>query len=254
MEPFTRLTGRMVALPARDVDTDQITPARFLKVTDKLGLGKVLFRDWRYDAEGKPRPEFPLNRPEAQGATVLVAGDNFGCGSSREHAPWALLGFGFRVIVSTSFADIFRNNCLKNGVVPAVIDAASHAELMDLAQKEEEIQSHIREYDRLLAATEQAGIMFNPDTGHLLRGGHEVMACFEKHRSRIVHVHLKDVDAEGNWQPLGKGICDLPALLGWLKRVGYRGWVVAEEESQAAWQDAAQAIAVNRAALRAWGC
>ncbi len=136
MEPFTHLKGRMVALPARDVDTDQITPARFLKVTDKLGLGKVLFHDWRYDAEGKPRPDFPLNKPEAQGASVLVAGDNFGCGSSREHAPWALRGFGFRAIVSTSFADIFRNNCLKNGVLPIIIDAASHAELMEVAQKD----------------------------------------------------------------------------------------------------------------------
>jgi len=140
MEPFVRLIGRMVALPSRDVDTDQITPARFLKVTDKLGLGKVLFHDWRYDAEGKPRPEFPLNRPEAQGAAILVAGDNFGCGSSREHAPWALLGFGFRAIVSTSFADIFRNNCLKNGVLPVVIDPASHAELMELAQQDPRAQ------------------------------------------------------------------------------------------------------------------
>jgi sugar phosphate isomerase/epimerase len=110
------------------------------------------------------------------------------------------------------------------------------------------------EYDRLLAATEPTGMMFNPDTGHLLRGGHEVLACFQKYQRRIVHVHLKDVDAEGHWQPLGQGICDLAALLGWLQRVGYRGWVVAEEESQAAWQDAAQAIAVNRAALRLWGC
>jgi 3-isopropylmalate/(R)-2-methylmalate dehydratase small subunit len=136
MEPFTRLQGRMVALPARDVDTDQITPARFLKITDKAGLGKVLFYDWRFDAGGTPKPDSPLNRPDAQGAPILVAGDNFGCGSSREHAPWALASFGFRAVVSTSFADIFRNNCLKNGLLPIVVDAASHEELLELAQKD----------------------------------------------------------------------------------------------------------------------
>jgi 3-isopropylmalate/(R)-2-methylmalate dehydratase small subunit len=133
MEPISKFSGRVVPLPARDVDTDQIIPARFLKVTDKAGLGQYLFQDWRYDADDKPRPEFILNQPRAQGATVLVAGDNFGCGSSREHAPWALLGFGFRAVISTSFADIFRGNCLKNGLLPVAIDAASHATLMERA-------------------------------------------------------------------------------------------------------------------------
>jgi len=131
MEPFTRLTGRVVPLPARDVDTDQIIPARFLKVTDKVGLGKCLFHDWRYDAEGRPRPDFILNQPRAAGAPILLAGDNFGCGSSREHAPWALASFGFRAIISTSFADIFRGNCLKNDLLPVIVDAATHAALME---------------------------------------------------------------------------------------------------------------------------
>jgi 3-isopropylmalate/(R)-2-methylmalate dehydratase small subunit len=135
-EPITRFKGRLVPLPAANIDTDQIIPARFLKVIDKQGLGQNLFADWRYDATGRPKPEFILNQPRAAGATLLVAGDNFGCGSSREHAPWALLGFGFRAVVSTSFADIFRNNSLKNGLLPIVVDAATHAELMEIAQKD----------------------------------------------------------------------------------------------------------------------
>ena len=130
MAQFTTLTSRAVVFPQNDIDTDQIIPARFLKTTDKAGLGSSLFADWRYGPDGAPRPEFPLNAARAQGAQVLVAGDNFGCGSSREHAPWALTGFGFRAVVSTSFADIFRNNALKNGLVPVAIDAAAHASLL----------------------------------------------------------------------------------------------------------------------------
>jgi 3-isopropylmalate/(R)-2-methylmalate dehydratase small subunit len=131
MAQFTTLTSRVVVVPQNDIDTDQIIPARFLKTTDKTGLGASLFADWRYGPDGAPRPGFPLNAPRAAGAQVLVAGDNFGCGSSREHAPWALTGFGFRAVVSTSFADIFRNNALKNGLVPVAIDAAAHASLLE---------------------------------------------------------------------------------------------------------------------------
>jgi sugar phosphate isomerase/epimerase len=109
------------------------------------------------------------------------------------------------------------------------------------------------QYDRLLAATEAAGIMFNPDTGHMLRGGHDLLAMFQKHRARIVHVHLKDVDAAGQWQPMGRGISDYPALLGWLAQTGYRGWLVAEEESDAVWRDPAQAIADDREYLQSLG-
>jgi 3-isopropylmalate/(R)-2-methylmalate dehydratase small subunit len=129
MASFTTLTSRVVVLPVADIDTDQIIPARFLKTTDKHGLGKSLFADWRYQADGSPRPDFVLNQPGAAGARILLAGDNFGCGSSREHAPWALTGFGFTAVISTSFADIFKNNALKNGLVPVVVDAAAHAEL-----------------------------------------------------------------------------------------------------------------------------
>jgi 3-isopropylmalate/(R)-2-methylmalate dehydratase small subunit len=127
---FTTLRSRAVVLPTNDIDTDQIIPARFLKTTDKAGLGASLFSDWRYGPDGAPRPEFPLNAPRAEGCEVLIAGDNFGCGSSREHAPWALTGFGFRAVVSTRFADIFKSNALKNGLVPVAIDAASHAALL----------------------------------------------------------------------------------------------------------------------------
>ena len=118
MEPFKTIQSRVVVLPVNDIDTDQIIPARFLKVTDKTGLGASLFADWRYLPDGSPKPDFILNQPKSQGAQILLAGDNFGCGSSREHAPWALTGFGFRAVISTSFADIFRNNSLKNGLLP----------------------------------------------------------------------------------------------------------------------------------------
>jgi 3-isopropylmalate/(R)-2-methylmalate dehydratase small subunit len=127
---FTTLTSRAVVLPNTDVDTDQIIPARFLKITDKLGLGEKLFHDWRYLDDGTPNPAFVLNRPESRGAQILVAGHNFGCGSSREHAPWALVGWGLRAVVSTMFADIFRGNSLKNGLVPVTVGPAVHAELL----------------------------------------------------------------------------------------------------------------------------
>jgi len=129
MKPFTNFESRMVPLPINNVDTDQIIPARFLKTTSKLGLDKQLFNDWRYDAQGNPNPDFILNQPRGQGAQVLLAGDNFGCGSSREHAPWALTQFGFRAVISTSFADIFKQNSLKNSLLPIVVPADVHAEL-----------------------------------------------------------------------------------------------------------------------------
>jgi 3-isopropylmalate/(R)-2-methylmalate dehydratase small subunit len=130
MEPLKTIVSRTVVLPIENVDTDQIIPARFLKGTTKNGLGEKLFSDWRYDGEGNRRPDFVLNRPEANGAQVLVAGDNFGCGSSREHAPWALYDYGFRAVVSTSIADIFRNNALKNGLLPIVVEPGLHARLI----------------------------------------------------------------------------------------------------------------------------
>ena len=137
MQAITAFRGKVVPLPIDDIDTDQIIPARFLKTIEKLGLGENLFNDWRYLPDGSPDPQFVLNQRRAAGATVLLAGDNFGCGSSREHAPWALLGFGLRAVISTSFADIFRNNCLKNGLLPIIVDADAHAELLEAAGADE---------------------------------------------------------------------------------------------------------------------
>ncbi|MCC6190100.1 MAG: 3-isopropylmalate dehydratase small subunit [Anaerolineales bacterium] len=135
MPQFTTLTSRVAALPVNDVDTDQIIPARFLKATDKAGMGVHLFADWRYAADGSPRADFVLNQPQNQGAQVLLAGGNFGCGSSREHAPWALTGFGFRAVISTSFADIFCSNALKNGLLPVVVDAQTHRALFEMVEE-----------------------------------------------------------------------------------------------------------------------
>ena len=130
MEKFTPFESRMVLIARDNIDTDQIIPARFLKTISKAGLGDQLFYDWRYDAEGKPKPDFVLNQPESKACQVLLAGDNFGCGSSREHAPWALTQYGFRAVISTSFADIFKGNSLKNSLLPIVVPADAHAELM----------------------------------------------------------------------------------------------------------------------------
>src|ERR1700744_3824224 len=131
MEPIKTLRSHTAVIPSSNIDTDQIIPARFLTTTTREGLGKNLFADWRYDAQGAPRPEFLLNRPEAQGCRILVAGRNLGCGSSREHAPWALLDYGFRAVVSTEIADIFRNNSLKNGLLPIVVDEATSRWLIE---------------------------------------------------------------------------------------------------------------------------
>ncbi len=129
MIKFTAFESRMVRLPIDNIDTDQIIPARFLKTISKDGLGDQLFYDWRYDAAGQPKPDFILNTPAARSAKILLAGDNFGCGSSREHAPWALTQYGFRAVISTSFADIFRQNSLKNSLLPIVVPRDVHAEL-----------------------------------------------------------------------------------------------------------------------------
>ena len=131
MEPIRQLVSRTVVLPSPNIDTDQIIPARFLRTTVRAGLGRHLFADWRYGADGEPRAEFPLNQPAARGCAILVAGANFGCGSSREHAPWALLDYGFRAVISTEIADIFRSNSLKNGLLPIVLDEANAGWLLE---------------------------------------------------------------------------------------------------------------------------
>ena len=135
MAQFTSLTSRMMPLPVNDIDTDQIIPAQFLKVTDKNGLADALFFNWRYNDDKSPKEDVIINKPEAAGCQILLAGDNFGCGSSREHAPWALTAYGFRAVISTSFADIFRNNALKNGLIPIIVDEATHKMLFDLAEE-----------------------------------------------------------------------------------------------------------------------
>jgi 3-isopropylmalate/(R)-2-methylmalate dehydratase small subunit len=135
MAQFTTLTSRVVPLPINDIDTDQIIPAQFLKVTDKNGLADALFLNWRYNDDKSPKADFVLNKPESKGAQILLTGDNFGCGSSREHAPWALTSYGFRAVISTSFADIFRNNSLKNGLLPIIVDEATHKMLFDYIEE-----------------------------------------------------------------------------------------------------------------------
>ncbi len=131
MERIVTFSSRTAVIPATNIDTDQIIPARFLTTTTREGLGRHLFNEWRYDAQGAPRPEFALNRPETQGCRILVAGRNLGCGSSREHAPWALLDYGFKAVISTEIADIFCSNSLKNGLLPIVVDEATSAWLID---------------------------------------------------------------------------------------------------------------------------
>ena len=180
-------SSRTVVLPQANIDTDQIIPARFLKTTTRAGLGQHLFADWRFDDQGQPRPSFVLNQEAAGGAQVLVAGDNFGCGSSREHAPWALLDFGFRAVVSTSIADIFRANAVKNGLLPVVVDAQTHAML--LASPGAEVTIDL-EKQHLTAAGRTAAFPIDPfarfcllngtdELGFLLAQG-EAIAAFER--------------------------------------------------------------------------
>ena len=137
---FSQLESKTVVLPIENIDTDQIIPARFLKAISKDGMGDNLFCDWRYNPDGTPKPDFILNKPEAKGAQILVAGDNFGCGSSREHAPWAMADYGLRAVISTSFADIHRNNLLKNGIIPVVVEPAVHAEALAAGEKNLEFE------------------------------------------------------------------------------------------------------------------
>jgi 3-isopropylmalate/(R)-2-methylmalate dehydratase small subunit len=138
---FETFTSRVVPLPAENVDTDQIVPARYLKITDKAGLADALFRDWRFEADGRPKePPFVLDRPEMAGRRILLAGDNFGCGSSREHAPWALVSWGIQAVITTSCADIFRGNSLKNGLLPILVDPEQHRQLFELVRDDPDVE------------------------------------------------------------------------------------------------------------------
>jgi 3-isopropylmalate/(R)-2-methylmalate dehydratase small subunit len=169
MEPLRLIRSRTMVLPEADIDTDQIFPARFLTTTEGGGFADMLFADWRFDTNGKPRPAFALNRPEAAGCEVLVAGPNFGCGSSREHAPWALRDFGIRAVVSTSIADIFFSNALKNGLVPVRIDPEPHAWL--LANPGAEVEVDVAAGELRLPGGRTARFAIDPFARHCLLNG-----------------------------------------------------------------------------------
>lgn len=163
MPQFTHITSTAVILSMDDVDTDQIIPARYLKVTDKTGLGESLFADWRYHPDGSPKNEFPLNKDNARASKILFGGRNFGCGSSREHAPWALTGFGFRAVIAASFADIFRNNALKNGLLPVQLEPDDYSELARMLQDEPDTPITIDLHSQLVTAPGHAAWGFKID-------------------------------------------------------------------------------------------
>ncbi|MEO1288234.1 MAG: 3-isopropylmalate dehydratase small subunit [Chloroflexota bacterium] len=163
MEPINKVSGKIAPLPINDIDTDQIIPARFLKTTDKNGLGKQAFFDWRYNVDGTDKSDFVLNQPEYKEASVLIAGNNFGCGSSREHAPWALLGMGWKAVVSTEFADIFRNNALKNGLLPIIVDDETQQQLVSLAEEDPETSVSISLEDQTLQLPDGRKVEFPID-------------------------------------------------------------------------------------------
>ncbi|MBV8830584.1 MAG: 3-isopropylmalate dehydratase small subunit [Acidobacteriaceae bacterium] len=163
MEKFTTFTGRLAPLPIDNIDTDQIIPARFLKTTSKTGLGDSLFCDWRYEESGQPRADFILNRPEGHAAKVLLAGDNFGCGSSREHAPWALTQYGFRAVISTSFADIFRGNALKNSLLPIVVPPEAHKALFAAVSANPEVTVNVNLEEKTLTLPNGQKVTFPID-------------------------------------------------------------------------------------------
>jgi 3-isopropylmalate/(R)-2-methylmalate dehydratase small subunit len=199
MKPFTNFESRIVPLPINDVDTDQIIPARFLKTISKQGLDQQLFYDWRYDGQGRPKPDFILNQPRAKGAEVLLAGDNFGCGSSREHAPWALTQFGFRAVISMSFADIFRGNALKNSLLPIVVPADVHQALFAAIEKDPDARVKIDLAAQKLALPDGRAVEFPVDAfskqclldgvdelGYILKRD-AAIAAFEAHRTGSIN-------------------------------------------------------------------
>ena len=192
-EPIRTITSRTVVLDRDDVDTDQVIPARFLTVTEKQGLGRALFADWRFDGEGKPKADFVLNRPEAAGCRVLVVGKNFGCGSSREHAPWALHDFGFRAVVGASFADIFRNNALKNGLLPVVVPEALRRRLV--ASPGAEVTIDLGERTIALRDGTRAPFPIEPFSRYCLMEGVDELQ-FLLAQAEAIAVHEKRIMAE----------------------------------------------------------
>lgn len=199
MEKFTAFTSTVVPFPVDNIDTDQIIPARFLKTTSKVGLGDSLFCDWRYEADGRPKGDFILNRAAAKASKVLLAGDNFGCGSSREHAPWALTQYGFRAVISTSFADIFKGNSLKNSLLPIVVDPATHGRLFAAVKADAAAQVSIDLEAQRLTLPDGSSVRFEVDgfSKHcLLEGVDELgyilkqdaaIATYEGRRERTIN-------------------------------------------------------------------
>lgn len=179
--------SRLVPLPHNNVDTDQIIPARFLKTISKQGLDQQLFYDWRYDAQGSPKPDFILNQPRAEGAHILLAGDNFGCGSSREHAPWALTQFGFRAVISTSFADIFKQNSLKNALLPIVVPPDVHATLFALLAQDPDIEVTIDLASQTVTLPDGCAVEFpvDPFSKHCLLEGVDELGYILKNEPAI---------------------------------------------------------------------
>jgi 3-isopropylmalate/(R)-2-methylmalate dehydratase small subunit len=183
MQPLTTLTSRTVVLPETNIDTDRIIPARFLTTTKRVGLGAHLFADWRYDPHGVPRADFPLNHAEAAGCRVLVAGRNFGCGSSREHAPWALIDHGFRAVISTEIADIFRSNALKNGLLPVVVDEDAAAWL--IAHPRAEVTLDVAAATLTLPTGARVSFPLEPFARHCLLAGVDELGFLLARRAEI---------------------------------------------------------------------
>jgi len=179
--------SRLVPLPVNNVDTDQIIPARFLKTISKQGLDKQLFNDWRYDAQGHPKPDFILNQPRVKGAQILLAGDNFGCGSSREHAPWALTQFGFRAVISTSFADIFKQNSLKNALLPIVVPADVQAALFAMVDRDPDTEVTVDLAAQTVALPDGRKVEFpiDPFSRHCLLEGVDELGYILKNEAAI---------------------------------------------------------------------
>ena len=187
MASFTTLTSSVVPLLVDNIDTDQIIPARFLKVTDKNGLGEQLFCDWRYNADGSPKPEFILNQPQYRGAKILLAGDNFGCGSSREHAPWALTAFGFRAVISTTIADIFRSNSMKNGLLPVVLTREEHQQLKIEIQKsaDAEVTINLEAQQFVFPSGKKASFPIDPFSRFCLLNGIDELEYLRRFSKKI---------------------------------------------------------------------
>ena len=179
--------SRLVPLPMNNVDTDQIIPARFLKTISKQGLDKQLFNDWRYDAQGNPKPDFILNQPRVRGAQILLAGDNFGCGSSREHAPWALTQFGFRAVISTSFADIFKQNSLKNALLPIIVPGDVHAALFAMVDRDPDTEVTVDLASQTVALPDGRKVEFpiDPFSRHCLLEGVDELGYILKNEAAI---------------------------------------------------------------------